>query len=96
MADKELFIPIQSNILTDDSIKQVKIEWRKDGYGKENQALFIGQICVGHIMEIDRHSKSWWRAWLMTDDESDEVGRFDTADEARICLENKFKEALYA
>jgi hypothetical protein len=66
--------------------------WRKDGYGHEDHALYLGGLYVGEIMQLHHNKK--WRAWFMNDDEGNEVCRFDTAFEARIAVESALLQAL--
>lgn len=74
--------------------------WRKDVYGKERAALYIGGLYVGSIMQWksvlhsdDKHN-GMWRGWFMNDDEGDQVGWFPTADEARAAVERALTAAL--
>jgi hypothetical protein len=65
--------------------------WRKDGYGREDHALYLGGLFVGEIMQLD--SKKW-RAWFMNDDEGHQVGLFDNPLEARVAVESALLKAL--
>jgi hypothetical protein len=76
-----------------------KLEWRKDCFGKERQALYSGIICVGHIQylhpseRLPDYMRGKWRSWIMTDEEGEHLNRchFDTADEARAALEDAIR-----
>lgn len=72
-------------------------KWKKDTWGKEAHALFIGGLYVGSIMEshaTSTHHPGEWRGWFMSDDDGDETGWFPTADAARHSVEKKLAEAL--
>lgn len=73
-----------------------QIEWRKDCWGKEARALYLGDLCCGSIMENTAHKShkpgTPWRGWFSDDDEGNETGWFATAEEARASVE----KALFA
>jgi hypothetical protein len=66
--------------------------WRENEFGDPDQALYMGRLYVGGIMFL-RHAGEW-RAWFMDDPEGNEAGRFDSAAEARFCVEGRLLEAL--
>jgi hypothetical protein len=68
------------------------LSWRKDGSGGVDHALFLGDLYVGGILQLQRNKK--WRAWFMNDDGGNEVGRFETAFEARLAVESALLKAL--
>lgn len=73
-----------------------EIEWRKDGFGKEAHALYLGGLCVGTIMNSthpDYHCGEW-RGWFMSDDSGDETGWFATAEDARASVEKVLFAAI--
>lgn len=37
-----------------------EVEWRKDSYGHEAHALYLGELYVGHIMRV---VPGQWRNW---------------------------------
>ena len=70
-----------------------QIEWRKDCWGKEAHALYLGDLCVGCIMSgSTNHHFGEWRGWFNSDDEGNETGWFAAAEEARHSVE----KALFA
>lgn len=73
-----------------------EIEWRKDGFGKDHQALYLGGLWVGSIMYLtDRNGLgTTWRGWFNCDDDGDETGWFPTAEEARTSVEQKLFNAI--
>jgi hypothetical protein len=68
------------------------ILWRRDSFGREDHALYLGGLYVGEILQLHHNKK--WRAWFAKDDEGDEVGQFDTPFEARLAVENALLKAL--
>jgi|SRR6185437_2111763 len=79
--------------LTSSSERDAVIEWRKDCWGVERQALYLGGLYVGHIMTPPK-GRPKWRGWFMNDDEGNETGWFDTSDEARVSVEEALRRAL--
>ena len=73
-------------------------KWKQDVLGHNRQALYIGGLCVGAIMNAE--GSEWvnplnpWRGWFMDDDDGNETGWFATADEARASVEAALKAAL--
>jgi len=67
-------------------------QWRKDGFGNPEYALFLGDLYVGSIMRLSHNGK--WRAWFMDGDEGNEVDQYDQPDDARRAVENALIEAL--
>lgn len=70
--------------------------WRKDCFGRERRALYIGKICIGHIS--DMRPSGLWRAWLQTDEDGDRIGKDDwpRAAAAREAVEIAARAALAA
>lgn len=74
-----------------------EIEWRKDGFGKDACALYLGGLCVGHIMGVSTHPPhlaGQWRGWFMDDDDGHATGWFPTAEQARTSVEAKLFDAI--
>lgn len=74
-----------------------QIEWRKDGFGRDAQALYLGDLCVGHIQSPYKHSPTHpqeWRGWFMSDEDGDATGYFQTAEDARHSVEQKLFAAI--
>lgn len=73
-----------------------EVEWRKDGYGKEHHALYLGDLYVGHIMHNTHpdHHPGEWRGWFMSDDDGNETGWFQSAEEARSSVEKALFTAI--
>ncbi len=73
-----------------------EIEWRKDGWGREASALYLGALYVGEIMQCTHpdHHLGEWRGWFMQDDSGDETGWFDTAELARASVEKRLFDAI--
>lgn len=75
-----------------------RIRWGADSFGKANCAVFIGDICAGHVMEHYARTKQGlpaWRAWIMRkDDDGEDLGWFDTDDLARAALVAAVREAI--
>lgn len=74
-----------------------EIEWRKDGFGKEAHALFLGDLYVGHIngqSQFASYKPNQWRGWFMSDDDGNETGWFPTAEEARGSVEKALFTAI--
>lgn len=70
-----------------------EIEWRKDCWGKDARALYLGGLCVGSIMPGSQiYKDGQWLGWFSNDDEGNETGWFPTAEEARASVE----KALFA
>jgi hypothetical protein len=66
-----------------------RLYWRDDSYGKKDRALFIGGLCIGHIMQWtgkDSPKAGEWRAWIMTDDDGRHLGWHPTEQEAKDAL----------
>lgn len=55
--------------------------------------LYVGQIYVGRIMSL-RPWSSQWRAWLQTDEDGEEIGRYDVPAIAMIELHEAAAAAL--
>jgi hypothetical protein len=70
-----------------------QIEWRKDCYGHEAQALYLGDLCVGSILH-STHRTDGWRGWFSNDDEGNETGWFNSAEEARTSVEKTLFAAI--
>lgn len=70
------------------------LEWRKDCWGNERQALYLGGICIGCVIHKGHKLGNKWRAWLMTDDEGSEVAECHTADDARRAVMDAARSAL--
>jgi hypothetical protein len=71
----------------------VEIEWRKDCYGREASALYLGGLYVGSIIPgMTKHHPGKWRGWFMSDDDGNETGWFDSPNKARDSVE----KALFA
>jgi hypothetical protein len=68
------------------------LSWRQDSLGREDHALYLGSLYVGSIVRLYHSEK--WRAWFMNDDEGNDVGRFETAFEARLAVERALLKAL--
>lgn len=75
-----------------------EIEWKTDGFGREHRALYLGGLCVGHIMELasykDYGFAGPFRGWFMNDDDGSETGYFMTEEDARASVELKLFEAI--
>lgn len=65
------------------------LEWRKDAYGYDRRALYLYGFYVGCILPA-RLGGGAFRAWLMTDDEGDIVGKNDWPSE------DAARDAVYA
>ncbi|OGT54425.1 MAG: hypothetical protein A3E01_02945 [Gammaproteobacteria bacterium RIFCSPHIGHO2_12_FULL_63_22] len=63
---------------------QVKGDWRKDCYGNERAALYLGKLFAGSIMQFNNSNR---RGWFMFDDEGSSTGWYATDDEARKSVE---------
>ena len=74
------------------------LEWRTDGFGRERQDLYLGNLFAGSIMQANRGKwdtgQKEWRGWFMSDEEGSETGWFPTSDEARASVESAFHRAL--
>jgi hypothetical protein len=65
----------------------VTLCWRPDCFGKPGRALFVGGLNVGSIMYHKRDERDDpWRAWLMTDEDGNEIGWYLTEREAKYAL----------
>ena len=66
----------------------VRLYWRPDCFGKPDQALYIGGLCIGTLMEWNHPTRreTPWRAWLMTDEDGASVGWFETKETAMGAL----------
>ena len=76
---------------------QFNLCWRQDCFGKPNQALYLGRICIGHLMLNNTqaiHAEKPWRMWLMTDEDGDEIGYRATQQEAMDALVDAALNAL--
>jgi len=74
-----------------------EVEWRKDGFGNEASALYLGELYVGHIMGTGPWAKTkpnQWRGWFNSDDDGAETGWFATQEEARASVEVALFRAL--
>jgi hypothetical protein len=71
-----------------------EIEWRKDGFGHDAQALYLGNLCAGHIMFWSKRPDAKWRGWFMNDDEGGATGWFETAELARASVEKALFDAI--
>jgi hypothetical protein len=69
------------------------LSWRKDSFGSDDCALFLGSLFVGQIMQL-YHRNEKWCAWFVSVDEGNEIGRFDTAFEARLAVESALLKVL--
>lgn len=64
-----------------------ELAWKRDGYGRENFALYLGGIYVGGLMDgPPSYHPGEVRAWVMHDDEGREVGWYPNHDTARAAL----------
>ena len=77
----------------DGYVKLPKVEWRKDAFGHEDCALYLGDLYVGCIMHGAPHRKAW-RAWFMSGDDGAEVGWYPTDALARRAVEDRLSAAL--
>lgn len=71
-------------------------EWRRDAWGKERHALYLGKLYVGSIMYYQGSEMNGgdWRGWFMSDDDGDSTGWFVTDYEARASVEAALATAL--
>jgi hypothetical protein len=65
-----------------------RLYWCHDGYGYPDQALYIGGLYVGCVIELksERRKEAPWRAWLQTDIDGEEIGWRATKQEAMDLL----------
>jgi hypothetical protein len=77
-----------------------QLYWRRDAFGHNDRALFVGRLHVGSIMYAKPHPREnrspnkVWRAWLMTDDDGSIVGWYATEQEAKVALVGAAIEAI--
>lgn len=72
-------------------------EWGPDEYGRENQALRLGNLYVGNVDDYCRRDEPSmpWRAWAMLDSDNTQIGKqYATKDEARGVVEKAVAEAM--
>ncbi len=69
-----------------------KYAWKAGEFGDKDHALYIGRLYVGEIMLLHHNQK--WRAWFMNDPEGNQVGQYDTPEEARAAVEEALETAL--
>ncbi len=76
----------------------VSLFWRPDGYGNPGRALYARDLYLGHVTHWTypdpSHRATPWRAWLMTDEEGEEVGWWATEQEAKDALVDAALKAL--
>jgi hypothetical protein len=74
-----------------------QIEWRKDCFGRDAGALYLGDLCVGCI-QGNSDTAQWhpgeWRGWFQSDEDGEQTGYFKTAEEARHSVEKKLFDAI--
>ena len=65
-----------------------RLYWRSDEFGRPDQALYIGALCIGTLMKWDHptHPGTPWRAWLMIDEDGASFGWFETKERAMGAL----------
>lgn len=75
---------------------EAQLEWRKDCFGRQQHALFLGALYAGEIMQstMKEHHLGEWRGWFMGDDSGYETGWFPTAEQARQSVETYLLKAL--
>jgi hypothetical protein len=62
--------------------------WKPDGWGNAGRDLYLGDLYVGSVQDWEKKylPAKPWRAWLMTTDEGDVVGRANTEIDAKEIL----------
>lgn len=62
------------------------LQWKTDAYGRPDAALYIGGLYVGRVFAVKAFGP--WRAWIMTDDEGDRVGKdlWPSEEAAKVAL----------
>ncbi len=73
-----------------------RLNWRNDCYGDPDMALYIGGLNIGHILLSHQpRDTGQWRAWLMTDEDGESIGWFETKEEAKVALVAAATKALF-
>lgn len=67
---------------------EVSMYWRPDCFGRAERALYVGGLNVGTVMHHATGRQKSWRAWLMTDEDGEEIGWYMTEREAKDALED--------
>lgn len=72
-----------------------ELKWRRNAFGDEDHALYLGGIYVGSIIPT-KASGGPYRAWLATDEDGERIGddKWPTVEAAREALFEAARAAL--
>ena len=98
LAELDRLTKLQRLATPDPAEVRGRIRWGANSFGMPGRALFIGNICAGHILDDYTRTKEGgpeWRAWIMRkDDVGEDLGWFGKDVLARAALVAAVREAI--
>jgi hypothetical protein len=65
-----------------------RLRWHPDEFGRSGRALYFMSLYAGEVQHVPNHPRqgSTWRAWAQTGPDLNELGWYQTEDEAKAAL----------